>query len=335
MAIHDTCTRNDIMKHAARTACALLLLGASSLHAQSSGGYPAKPVRMIVPFAAGGGTDVVARAVASKLSEVWGQQVVVDNRPGAATIVGIDVTAKSPPDGYTIAMASTSYGINAGSGRKLPYDPHKDLAFVVQTALQPFVIVVHPALPVKSVKEFIALARSRPGALNYGSPGVGSGSHLVVELFQIVTGTKMVLVSYKGSAPALADLIGGQTQFMFVTILAVAPHLKSGRLKGLATTGLKRSPAIPELPTAIEAGVPGYAPTSWTGIMAPAATPADVRDKIQRDVVKVMFTPEVRKRLEADGGEPVAGTSAEFAALIRGEIAMWTKVFKTTGIVPE
>lgn len=323
------------MKYAVCLACALLLLGPAPLRAQSAASYPSKPVRMIVPFAAGGGTDVVARAVVSRLAEVWGQQVIVDNRPGGATMIGIDLTAKSPPDGYTIAMASTSYGINAGSGRKLPYDPHKDLAFIVQTALQPYAITVHPALPVKTVQEFIALAKSRPGALNYGSPGVGSGSHLVVELFQIVTGTKMTLIPYKGSAPALADLVGGQTQFMFATILAVAPHIKSARLKGLATTGPKRSAALPDLPTAIEAGVPGYSPISWTGVMAPAATPADIRDKIQRDVAKVMSMPDVRKRLEADGGEPVIGTSADFAALIRSEIATWTKVFKTTGIVPE
>lgn len=313
----------------------LLALAGGTTFGQSTSSYPAKAVRMIVPFAPGGGTDVVARAVASKLSEVWGQQVIADNRPGGSTIVGIELTAKSPPDGYTIAMASTSYGINASSGRRLPYDPHKDLAYVVQTALQPYVITVHPALPVQSVKELIALAKARPGALNYGSPGVGSGSHLVVELFQIVTGTKMVLVPYKGSAPALTDLVGGQTQFMFATILAVVPHLKSARLRGLATTGTKRSLALPELPTAIEAGVAGYAPTSWTGIMTPAATPQEIRDKIQRDIVKVMATPEVRKRLEADGGEPVAGSSAEFAALIQSEIATWTKVFKTTGIKPE
>lgn len=321
------------MKTLCSFVCSMLLATAGLVHAQSTAGtYPSKPVRLIVPFAAGGGTDVVARAVAQGLSEVWGQQVIADNRPGASTILGIDITAKSPPDGHTIAMASTSYGLNASSGRKLPYDPHKDLAYVVQTALQPYVITVHPALPVKSVKEFIALAKAKPGALNYGSPGVGSGSHLVVELFQIVTGTKMVVVGYKGSAPALTDLIGGQTQFMFTTILAVVPHLKSGRLKGLATTGMKRSPALPDMPTAIEAGVPGYAVTSWTGIMAPAATPQEIRDKIQRDVVKVMKLPEVRKRLESDGGEPVAGTSAEFAALIQSEIATWTKVFKTTAI---
>lgn len=314
---------------------ALIASGAGSALAQSASNYPSKSVRMIVPFAAGGGTDVVARAVAARLTELWGQQVIADNRPGGSTVIGIDITAKSPPDGYTIAMASTSYGINAASGRKLPYDPHKDLAYVVQTALQPYVITVHPALPVKSVKEFIALAKARPGALNYGSPGVGSGSHLVVELFQIVTGTKMILIPYKGSAPALTDLVGGQTQFMFATILAVAPHLKSGRLRGLATTGAKRSLALPELPTAIEAGVPGYAPTSWTGIMAPAATPQEIRDKIQRDIVKVMTMPEVRKRLEADGGEPVTGTAADFAALIQSEIATWSRVFKTTGIKPE
>lgn len=323
-----------------RIAAISLCLGALApsiqpAQAQAPGAYPTRSVRFIVPFAPGGGTDVVARAIATRLSDLWGQPVIADNRPGAATTIGIDLAAKAPPDGYTIVLASTSYGINAASGRKLPYDPLKDLAFITQAALQSYVITMHPALPVKSVKEFIALAKAKPGALAYGSPGAGSGSHLVVELFQQMTGTKMLHIPYKGSGPALTDLIGGQTQFMFATILAVSPHLKSGRLKGLATSGPRRSKALPDLPTAVEAGVAGYVTSSWSGVMAPAATPPDIQDKIHRDVVKVLAMPEVRKRLEADGGEPVGSTPAEFAALIRNEIATWGKVIKTAGLPTE
>jgi len=312
-----------------------LVAAIEPVRAQSAGSYPARPVRFIVPFAPGGGTDIVARTIGAGLSELWGQQVIADNRPGASTLIGIDLTAKAPPDGHTIVLATTSYGINAAWGKKLPYDALRDLAFITQAASLDFVITTHPSLPARSVKEFIALAKAKPGALNYGSPGSGSGSHMVVEKFQMLTGIKSIHIPYKGSAPALTDLIGGQTQYMIVTILPVAPHLKSGRLRALATTGPRRSRLLRDVPTVVEAGVPDYVTTSWSGVMAPAATPADIRDKIYRDVLKVLAMPPIRQRLEADGGDVVGSTPDEFTALIREEIATWTKVIKAAGLRPE
>ena len=324
--------RNTVAARAAAlTTAAAALAAASTLHAQSPATYPTRTVRFIVPFAPGGGTDVVARAIAHKLTEVWGQQVIVDNRPGGSTTIGIGMAAKSPPDGHTIVLATTSFGINAALGRKLPYDTYKDLAFVTQTAFQSYVVTVHPSLPVKSVQELIAIARRKPGALNYGSPGPASGTHLAVVLFEQMTGTEMVHIPYKGSGPALTDLIGGQIDFMFATILSVSPHLKSGRLKGLATTGAKPSKLMQDVPT-VGATVKGYEATSWSGIMAPAAIPAAVRDKIHADVAKVLATPDVRSRLEADGAEPVGSTPAEFERLVRDEIAKWSKVIRSAKI---
>jgi tripartite-type tricarboxylate transporter receptor subunit TctC len=212
------------------------------------------------------------------------------------------------------------------AGEKLPYDPFKDLAFITETASLDFVVTTHPSLPVRSVKQLIALAKARPGELNYGSAGQGSGNHLVVELFQVRTGIKAAHIPYKGSSPALTDLIAGQTQFMFATILPVAPHLKSGRLLALATTGPRRSRLLPDVPTVVETGVPRFVATSWSGVVAPAATPPDILEKIHRDVIKVLSMPEVRKRLEADGGDVIGSTSAEFATLIRDEIAMWSNL---------
>ena len=315
--------------------CFLQTLASEPAYGQSAASFPVHPVRFIVPFAAGGGTDIVARTIAGRLSELWGQQVIADNRPGASTLIGIDLTAKAPSDGYTIVLASTSYGINAAWGKKLPYDPLKDLAFLTQAASLDFVLVTHPSLPARTVKEFIALAKARPGVLNYGSPGSGSGSHLVVEMFQMYTGIKTTHIPYKGSSPALIDLVGGQTQFMIVTILPVAPHLKSGRLRAVATTGPRRSRLLRDVPTVAESGVPRYVTTSWSGVMAPAATPPEIAEKIYRDVVKVLAMPDVRQRLEADGGDVIGGTPAEFAALIRAEIETWSKVIKAAGLTPE
>jgi len=297
--------------------------------------YPVRPVRFIVPFAPGGGSDVVARAIAYKLSETWGQQVVVDNRPGAATILGTDLAAKAPPDGYTLLLASASYSINPSLHKKLPYATLKDHIPVTQTAFQPYVLVVHPSVPARNVKEFLALARAKPGALNYGSPGTGSGGHLAVEHFRLVTRTNMVHVPYRGGAPALTDLIAGQVQFMFPTVLAVAPHIKTGRLRSVAVTSGKRSVALPDLPTIAESGVPGFEAVSWNGVMTPAGVPAAIISKIHRDIVQALQAHDVRDKLSADGAEPVGNTPEEFTRLIRHDVEKWATVTKAAALKPE
>ncbi|MGE5525429.1 MAG: tripartite tricarboxylate transporter substrate binding protein [Rhodospirillaceae bacterium] len=297
--------------------------------------YPTRPVRLIVPFAAGGGSDVVARGIAYKLTEMWGQQVVVDNRPGAATILGTDLAAKAPPDGYTLLLASASYSINPSLHKKLPYETLKDHTPVTQTAFQPYVLVVHPSVPAHNVKEFLALARAKPGTLNFGSPGSGSGGHLAVEHFRLVTKTNMVHVPYRGGAPALTDLIAGQLQFMFPTVLAVAPHAKTGRLRSLAVSSAKRSVAMPELPTIAESGVPGFEAVSWNGVMTPAGVSASIIAKLQKDIAQALQSPDVRDKLAADGAEPVGSTSEEFTKLIKRDVDKWAKVTKAAGLKPE
>jgi len=311
---------------------AACLLSAGMVHAQA---WPARPVRYIVPFPPGGGSDVVARAVALKLSDVWGQQVVVDNRPGAATLLGTDLAAKAPADGYTLLMASSSYAINPHLQQKMPYETLKDHAPVTQAAFQPYVFAVHPAVPARSVKEFLALARAKPGTLNFGSPGAGSGGHLAVEHFRLASNTHMVHVPYRGAAPALTDLIAGQIQFMFPTMLAVAPHVKTGRLRSLAVTSLKRSSVLPDLPTVAESGLPGFEATSWNGVMTPAGVPAPVIARIHRDVVQALRSPDVRDKLAADGAEAVGNSPQEFTRHIRSELEKWGKVIRAAGLRPE
>ena len=305
---------------------------ASGAWSQEGPVYPTKPVRFIVGFAPGGGTDVVARGVANKLSEMWKQQVAVDNRPGAATIVGTELAARAPADGYTMLLASSSYAINAAFQKKLPYDPLKDLIAVTQTAFQPYVIVVYPGVPARSLKELIGYARANPGKLNYGSPGSGSGGHLAAELFRMVTQTEMVHVPYRGGALALTDLLGGQIQMMFPTILTVAPHIKSGGMRSLAVTSSRRSSALPDVPTVAEAALPGFVAASWNGVMVPAGTPPAIVAKLNRDIVQVLKTSEVRDMLAADGAEPMGNTQEQFARHIREEIQKWTKVISAAGI---
>lgn len=295
--------------------------------------YPAKPVRLIVPYPPGGGTDIMSRAIAAKLSDRWGQQVVVDNRGGGSTIIGTELAARAPADGYTLLNAAPSFVINPTTRTKLPYDTLRDFAPITQAATQPYILALHPKVPAQSVKEFIALAKAKPDALNFGSTGVGSGSHLAGELFKAMSQTRLTHIAYKGMGPAITDLLGGQTQFVFAAIVPVSPHVRGGRLRALGLTGPKRSPVMPELPTIAEAGVPGYQATSWLGMFAPAGTPRAIIDKINADVVALLTNAELRERLASDGAEPLGSTTREFDAFIHEEIAKWAKVIRSANIV--
>lgn len=307
----------------------LLAKSITGAHAQS---YPLKPVRAVVPYPPGGGTDIMARAVCAKLSEMWNMQVVVDNRGGGGTIIGTEIAARSPADGYTLLITSPSFVINPTTRSKLPYDTLKDFVPITQFAFQPYILVVHPKVPARDVKEFIALAKAKPDALNFGSTGVGSGSHMAGELFKFMTGTNLTHIAYKGMGPALTDLLGGQTQFVFASILPVTPHVRAGRLRALGVTTDKRSAILPDLPTIAEAGVPGYHTTSWTGLFVPTGVPRAIAEKLNTDVVKIIQQSDTRERLAHDGAEP-AGTSAkEFDAFVRNEIAKWAKVIRAANI---
>ncbi len=297
--------------------------------------YPVKPVRMIAASSPGSAVDIVARIVAQKLGEQLGQQVIVDNRAGAGGNLGAELAAKAPPDGYTLFMGTPAHAINTGLYRKLNYDLIRDFAPVTQVTSGQYVVIVHPSLPVKSIKELIALARAKPGQLNYASAGSGNATHLAGELFASIARVKLVHVPYKGSGPALSDVVGGQVQLMFCNLTAAIPQVKTGRIRALAVTGQKRAAAAPELPTVIEAGVPGYSVISWFGVLVPAATPRDLVMKLNADLARTMSSPDVRDRLAADGAEPTTGTPEQFGTFLRAEITQWTKVVKDAGIVAE
>ena len=295
--------------------------------------YPSKTVRVIVPYATGGGTDIMTRVVTQKLSEIWGQQIVVDNRAGGGTVIGTQLAAKAPPDGYTLFVSAPSFVINPTTRPGLPYDVLKDFTPVTLFAFQPYVLVTHPKVPARDVKEFIALAAAHPEALNFGSTGNGSGSHLAAELFKIMTHTKPQHISYKGMGPAVVDVIGGQVQFIFGSVLAVVPHIRSGRLRALAVSSEQRSQSLPGLPTIAEAGVPGYSSISWSGIHLPAGAPDAVLKTVTADVSKVIARPDVRERFLSDGAEPAVGSSpAQFSRFIRDEIVKWRKVITAANI---
>jgi tripartite-type tricarboxylate transporter receptor subunit TctC len=289
--------------------------------------WPAKPVRFIVPFTPGGGNDTIARLIGQKLTGVLGQQIIIDNRPGAGGTIGAEVAAHSPADGYTMFLAGVAtHGINPNLRKKLPYDPVKDFEPVSLIAQAPLLVVVHPSLPVRNVRELIALAKSKPGQLTYASNGAGGSSHMAVELFQMTTGTKMLHIPYKGLSPALTELVSGQVQMMFSSAVAMLPQVKSGRLRVIAMTGAKRSPAIPDVPTVAESGVPGYETGSWYGVVMPAGTPKPIVSRLAKEIAAIAKSPEVNERLVDDAAIPVGNTPEEFGAFIRKELARWAKV---------
>jgi tripartite-type tricarboxylate transporter receptor subunit TctC len=297
--------------------------------------YPSRSIRLIVPFAAGGGADLAARAIAQLLTEAWGQSVVVDNRAGANGTIGVEIAARSPPDGYTLTVISASHSVNVNLYKDLPYDLVRDFAPITQTTTQPYVLVVNSALPVRSVGDLIAMAKARPNSLNYGSSGIGGLSHLSGALFATQANIQLTHIPYKGGSPALQDVVGGQIEMLFSTLLQSHAHIAAGKLRALAVTTATRSPAAAQLPTMIEAGMPGFVVAGWYGILAPAGTPAGIVAKLNREIVRILRTPEVREKLASDGSEPVGSTPEEFAAHIKSEIAKWHKVVSEANIKAE
>jgi tripartite-type tricarboxylate transporter receptor subunit TctC len=295
--------------------------------------YPAKPLRLIVTFAAGGGADFVARAIAPKLGEFLGQPVVVDNRPGANGALGADIAAKSAPDGYTLLLGAAGTMVVAPHlGANMPFDPMKDLIPSSLVAISPFVVTLNPSVQANSVRELIALAKANPGQINYGTSGTGGSPQLATELFKSMTGVNLVHVPYKGLAPALTDLIGGQIQVVFADVGLVKGHIAGGKLKGLAVTSAARSSAMPDLPTVAEAGVPGYAGGTWYGILAPAGTPADIVSRVSAETRKTLALPEIKAAFLAQGMDSAGGTPEQFAAFMREEFGKWGKVIREAGI---
>jgi tripartite-type tricarboxylate transporter receptor subunit TctC len=322
------------MRKSVMAAVALVsLLSAAMVTAQP---YPVRAVRMVVAYPPGGGTDIVGRMLAQRLTDQLGQNVVVDNRGGATGNIGTELVAKSPPDGYTVLMGNVApNAINVSLFRSLPYDPVKDFAPVSLVAVTPNVLVVHPALPVRTVKELIALAKAKPGALNYPSAGIGSSSHLAGELLNILAKIDMVHVPYKGGGPALTDLLAGQMQLMFATMPAAMPHVKTGKLRAVAVTTAKRSQTLTELPTVAEAGIAGYEASTWYGLLAPAGTPRPIVERLHQETVRALGGAELRQRLAAQGFEPAGNSPAEFGDYIRSEITKWGKVIRDAGIRAE
>jgi tripartite-type tricarboxylate transporter receptor subunit TctC len=297
-------------------------------HAQA---WPAKPIRYIVPFPPGGATDILARIMADKLVPALGQPVVVENRPGAAGNVGTEFVAKAPPDGYTMLMVTVAQSISESLYTKLGYALMRDLAPAAFVARVPNVMVVNPAVPARTVREFIEYAKANPGKINYASSGSGTSIHMSAELFKMLAGVDIVHVPYKGSAPALTDLIAGQVSVMFDNLPPSMPHIKSGKLRALAITTAERYPGLPDLPTMAEAGVPGYESSAWFGIMVPAKTPREIVNRLNHEVNRILAMPDVRERFDQQGAIPAPGTPEDFAAHIQSEISKWAKVVKASG----
>lgn len=308
------------------------ILGCALAAAAGAQQYPSRPVRLIVPQSPGGSTDLVARAVAQRMTEALGQNVIVDNRPGAGSLNGTELVAKATPDGHTALVVAASFTINPAIRKKLPFDPVRDFTPVSQLVTLPHILVVHPSVPATSVKEFIALAKSKPGVLNYGISGIATSTHMAGELFMHMTGIRMVSIPYKGGAPGMTALLGGQIQLYFATISTAIPHIRGGKLRALAVTTAKRSVAAPEYPTIAEAGVPGYEHASWVGMLAPAKLPQKVLSKINGESAKAVQSQDIRALLLRDGLEAVGSSPGEFERIIRSEIAKWNKVARAANI---
>ncbi len=309
------------------------LLGHGTALAQA---YPAKPIRIIVPVATGGIADYYSRVIGAKLLESWGQAVLVENRAGGGGNIGADAVAKAPADGYTLVMGFVgSHAVNQFLFAKMPYDTMRDFAPVAMVIEAEGILAVHPSVPVNTVAELLALARAKPGTLSYASGGVGTASHLAGELFKSMTKTFMVHIPYRGNAPAIADLIGGQTQLTFATLPTAIPHVRAGKLRGIAVIGSTRSAAAPTLPTIAESGVPGFAVNNWIGLFAPAGTPPDIVRKLNAEVMRIMQLPEITRRMEVEGERHTPNTPDQFAQFVRDEAAKWGKVVKDAGLKAE
>ena len=316
------------------TVSALLSLAPAAAYAQDN--YPERPIRIVVPTAPGGPSDIGARLIAQELTKRWGRQVVVDTRPGAGSIIGSEIVARAPPDGYTLLLTPSTLAINPATYKTMPYDAVRDFAPITQTHFVPSLILLHPSVPAKSVPELVALAKARPGEILYGSSGHGTNPHLVIELFASMTQIRLTHVPYKGTAPGLIETLAGRVAMIATSSMALTvPHVRSGRLRALGITTITRSAALPDIPTIAEAGVPGYEAVQWSGLLAPAATPQHLIVRLHREVTTILRAPEIRNRLAADSAEVVAGTPEQFAEFLKAELVKWAAVVKAAGISAE
>jgi tripartite-type tricarboxylate transporter receptor subunit TctC len=313
---------------------ATMLLGAANAEAQQTP-YPSKPIKIVVPYPPGGFNDTLGRTLAAKFTDAWGQPAIVENKPGGNTLIGSDYVAKSPADGYTLLIVAFPFAVTPSLIKDMPYDTVKDFAPVILAASSPNLLVVNPLLPVKTVAELIALAKSKPGSLSYASTGNGSSNHISMELFKSLAGVDIVHIPYKGSAPAVTDLLGGQVMLMFDNVPNVLPQVKAGKLRGLASSGNRRTALAPDIPTVAEAGVPGYELTVWFGLVAPAGTPREVIRQLNAEVVRILAMPDVRERFMAQGVEPLGSTPEEFGEHIKSQMVRWGKVVRDAGVKAE
>ncbi|MEI6301204.1 MAG: tripartite tricarboxylate transporter substrate binding protein [Betaproteobacteria bacterium] len=332
---HDAVGRVTAMLRLAAAGLGCLGLLATQVAAQPAINYPVRTVRIIVPSAPGGGTDIVARVMAQHLSKAFGQQFFVENKPGAGNMIGIEAAARALPDGYTLLFVPSPLVLNTVLYKKVSYDPVRDFAPITVAATAPNVLVLGQAVPVQTLAEFIALAKQKPGVLNYGSAGTGTAPHMAMELFKSMAGVDLLHIPYKGTTPAVTDLIGGQVTAMFSNALTAKPHVDSGRLRALAVSGSARLAVMPGVPTVAEAGVPGFVAEQWYGLLAPAGTPPAIVARINAEAVKALHTDDLKQKLAADGAEPVGSTPAEFVRLIKDELEKWTRVARTAGIEPQ